>query len=358
MNIKLRHRIPALLCALFLLVSLAVPTFAADTPRTTAVASRAATTKAGQGTMKKTDNPTDDSEDDDDSDSIGSLGDIFKSFVSSERRTVATLGKIENIVKISPKKYDNNMWNYMLSMTDALLPIAVTMAVILFIYGYSHRLLVDRSYGFSITFASLARLFVTTLVIAKCREISGWIINLGVSAANGIRNPTKISAAHNSARMVHLQHIADQTPALKWKNAELFILMGGAKIFMKIMLFAIVAFVVARFFKIYIYAALSPLPMACFASQSTRHYGWSYLKMLLGVALQGMIILLILDLVVHSMFNPSTGYPVFNMIKADQLGGEEELFAYVENVLICLFTSMASIFAVDRLVSRAFGLNN
>lgn len=346
-------RIFALLFCVFLLFASVVPTFAAST--TTNIASRAATTKAGQGTTKKADNPQDD--DEDDGDSIGSLGDIFKSFVSSERRTIATLGEIENIVKISPKKYSNNMWTYMMKITDALLPVAVVMAVILFIYGYVHRLLVDRSYGFSITFASLARLLVTTLAIASCREISGWIINLGVAAANDIHMPTKISAAHNSAKMVHLQHIADQTPALKWKNASLFIMMGGAKIFMKIMLFAIVMFVVVRFFKIYIYAALSPLPIACFASQSTRHYGWGYLKMLLGVALQGMVILLILDLVVHSMFNPTTGYPIFNIIKADSLGDEKELFAYVENVLICLFTSMASIFAVDRLVSRAFGLN-
>ena len=48
----------------------------------------------------------------------------------------------------------------------------------------------------------------------------------------------------------------------------------------------------SRFFQLYMYTALAPIPLATFAGEGTSRVGWQYLKSYAGVCLQGAIIVI------------------------------------------------------------------
>ena len=55
-----------------------------------------------------------------------------------------------------------------------------------------------------------------------------------------------------------------------------------------------------RFFRLYMYTALAPLPLAAFAGESTQSVGISFLKSYVGVCLEGAVI--VLACVIYSAF--------------------------------------------------------
>lgn len=56
--------------------------------------------------------------------------------------------------------------------------------------------------------------------------------------------------------------------------------------------FIVILTVYGRFFKIFIYAAIAPVPLAAFAGEPTQNIGWSFLKSYAAVCLEGAVIIL------------------------------------------------------------------
>ena len=59
-----------------------------------------------------------------------------------------------------------------------------------------------------------------------------------------------------------------------------------------IMSFIIIMTVYGRYFSLYMYAAIAPIPLAAFAGEGTTQIGMQFLKSYMGVCLQGAIIVL------------------------------------------------------------------
>ena len=64
--------------------------------------------------------------------------------------------------------------------------------------------------------------------------------------------------------------------------------------------FVMILTVYGRFFRLYMYTALAPLPLAAFAGESTQSVGISFLKSYVGVCLEGAVI--VLACVIYSAF--------------------------------------------------------
>ena len=58
--------------------------------------------------------------------------------------------------------------------------------------------------------------------------------------------------------------------------------------------------VYGRFFKLYMYAALSPVALASFAGENTTHFGKAFLRSYIGVCMEGAVI--VLACVIYSAF--------------------------------------------------------
>ena len=63
-------------------------------------------------------------------------------------------------------------------------------------------------------------------------------------------------------------------------------------LFITVMSFVLILTVYGRFFKLYLYSALSPLPLSSFAGEDTSSIGKSFIKSYVGVCMEGAVIVL------------------------------------------------------------------
>ena len=63
-------------------------------------------------------------------------------------------------------------------------------------------------------------------------------------------------------------------------------------LFITVLSFVMILTVYGRFFRLYMYTALAPLPLASFAGESTQSVGISFIKSYVGVCLEGAVIVL------------------------------------------------------------------
>ena len=63
-------------------------------------------------------------------------------------------------------------------------------------------------------------------------------------------------------------------------------------LFITVLSFIIILTVYGRFFRLYMYTAIAPIPLSTFAGQPTQNIGVSFLKSYAGVCLEGAIIVL------------------------------------------------------------------
>ena len=93
-----------------------------------------------------------------------------------------------------------------------------------------------------------------------------------------------------------------------WASIPLWLVTILGSLFITIMSFIIILTVYGRFFKLYIYTAISPIPLSTFAGEPTQSIGISFLKSYAAVCLEGAII--VLACIIFSAFAASP--PVVN----------------------------------------------
>ena len=123
-------------------------------------------------------------------------------------------------------------------------------------------------------------------------------------------------------------------------------LLGG--LFITVLSFIMILTVYGRFFKLYIYTAIAPVPLATFAGEPTQNIGKSFLKSYTGVCLEGAII--VLACVIFSVFASSppevdTGVGAVTMV-----------WSYVGELVFNMLVLVGAIKMSDRVVKEMMGL--
>ena len=119
-------------------------------------------------------------------------------------------------------------------------------------------------------------------------------------------------------------------------------------LFITVLSFIIILTVYGRFFKIFMYTAIAPIPLSTFAGQPTQSIGVSFLKSYAAVCLEGAII--VLACVIFSLFAASP--PVVDTDAAPAAMVWKYIGELVFNMLVLVGTVKMS----DRIVREMFGL--
>lgn len=115
-----------------------------------------------------------------------------------------------------------------------------------------------------------------------------------------------------------------------------------------ILSFIIILSVYARFFKLYIYTAIAPVPLSTFAGEPTQQIGKSFLKSYAAVCLEGAIILL--ACIIFSVFAESP--PVVNQDAAPAA----MVWSYVGELIFNMLVLVGAVKLADRIVREMMGL--
>lgn len=111
--------------------------------------------------------------------------------------------------------------------------------------------------------------------------------------------------------------------------------------------------VFGRFFKIYMFAALSPIPLSTFGSESSQEVGRNFIKSFCAVSLEGLIIGL--ALIVFSAYaqNPIITFDGLGVF--DWIGTMAEEITYIFTLIFNMLLLMGIIKGSDQIVHRMFG---
>ena len=107
--------------------------------------------------------------------------------------------------------------------------------------------------------------------------------------------------------------------------------------------------VYGRFFKLYIYTAISPLPFASFAGENTAGIGKAFVKSYIGVCLEGAVI--VLACLIYSAFL-SSGSPVVD----SSLPAVTMAWEYIGELVFNMLVLTGLVKGADRIVREMFSL--
>lgn len=123
-------------------------------------------------------------------------------------------------------------------------------------------------------------------------------------------------------------------------------LIGG--LFIWVLSFVMNLSVYGRFFKLYMYAALAPIPLSTFAGEPSQNVGKSFLKSYAAVCLEGAVI--VLACIIFSVFAASP--PAVDPDAA----AASMVWSYVGELIFNMLILVGSVKMADRIVREMMGL--
>lgn len=120
-------------------------------------------------------------------------------------------------------------------------------------------------------------------------------------------------------------------------------------LFITVLSFILILTVYGRFFRLYLYTALAPLPLASFAGENTSFAGKTFLKSYIGVCLEGAII--VLACLIFSAY-VSTSAPVLDA----SLSVVTMSWQYIGETIFNMLVLVGLVKGAERVVKEMFGL--
>ena len=123
-------------------------------------------------------------------------------------------------------------------------------------------------------------------------------------------------------------------------------LIGG--LFITVLSFIMIMSVYGRFFRLYLYTAIAPIPLSSFAGEPSQNIGRSFLKSYAAVCLEGAIV--VLACIIFSLFASSP--PVVNPDAA----AVTMVWSYIGELIFNMLVLVGTIKMSDRIVKEMMGL--
>ena len=123
-------------------------------------------------------------------------------------------------------------------------------------------------------------------------------------------------------------------------------LIGG--LFITVLSFIMIMSVYGRFFRMYLYTAIAPVPLSAFAGEPSQNIGKSFLKSYAAVCLEGAIILL--ACIIFSLFASSP--PAVDTSAA----AVTQVWSYVGELIFNMLILVGAVKMADRVVREMLGL--
>ena len=123
-------------------------------------------------------------------------------------------------------------------------------------------------------------------------------------------------------------------------------LIGG--LFITVLSFIMIMSVYGRFFRLYLYAAIAPIPLSSFAGEPSQNIGRSFLKSYAAVCLEGAIV--VLACIIFSLFASSP--PVVDPDAA----AVTMVWSYIGELIFNMLVLVGAVKMSDRVVREMMGL--
>lgn len=258
------------------------------------------------------------------------------------------LAEIWQLVTQSPTEFKGGgIWNVIVNIHGALQAIGLALLVLFFVIGvvktcgsFAEVKKPEHALKLFIRFA-LAKGVVTyglELMMALFNIVQGIISTIMSSAGFGTTTETVLPDTI-------VQAIED---CGFWESIPLWAvtLIGG--LFITVLSFIMIMSVYGRFFKLYLYTAIAPVPLSSFAGEPSQSIGKSFLKGYAAVCLEGAII--VLACIIFSVFASSP--PVVDT----SASAVTMVWSYIGELIFNMLVLVGAVKMADRVVREMMGL--
>ncbi len=177
---------------------------------------------------------------------------------------------------------------------------------------------------------------IMTVIFSICGGVVQSVMgNVGLAASAGVTLPQEIVNATGNVGFL--------------ASIPLGLVSMLGSIFITVMSFILIMTVYGRFFKIFMYTALAPIPLASFAGEGTSFVGKAFLKSYVGVCLEGAVI--VLACVIFTAF-VSGGTPAIDT----SLSPVTMCWDYIGETIFNMLVLVGLVKGADRIVKEMIGV--
>lgn len=258
------------------------------------------------------------------------------------------LSEIWTLITQTPETFKGGtIWNVIINIHGAVQAIGLALLVLFFVVGvmktcgsFAEVKKPEHALKLFIRFA-IAKIVITyglDLMLALFKIIQGVITT--IVQASGFGSATQTVLPQEIITAVESCGFFESIPL--WAVT----LIGG--LFITVLSFIMIMTVYGRFFKLYLYTAIAPVPLSTFAGEPTQQVGKSFIKSYCAVCLEGAII--VLSCIIFSLFASSP--PVVDTSAA----AVTQVWKYIGELIFNMLVLVGTIKLSDRVVREMMGL--
>ena len=258
------------------------------------------------------------------------------------------LSEIWGLITQSPEQFKGGtIWNVIVNIHGALQAIGLALLVLFFVVGvmktcgsFAEVKKPEHALKLFIRFA-IAKIVVTyglNLMLSIFKIVQGAISTIMTAA--GLGGATQTTLPQGIINAIESCGFFESIPL--WAVT----LIGG--LFITVLSFIMIMTVYGRFFKLYLYTAIAPIPLSTFAGEPVQNVGKSFLKSYCSVCLEGAII--VLACIIFSLFASSP--PVVDTNAA----AVTQVWKYIGELIFNMLVLVGTIKLSDRVMREMMGL--
>lgn len=258
------------------------------------------------------------------------------------------LSEIWTLITTTPQNFKGgNIWKVIVDINGAVQAIGLALLVLFFVIGmvktcgsFTDVKKPEHALKLFVRFA-LAKGVITygmELMLALFNIVQGTISTIMNAAGFGTPQQTNLPA--EMVTTIEDCGFFESIPL--WAVT----LIGG--LFITVLSFILIMTVYGRFFKLYMYTALAPIPLSTFAGEPTQNVGKSFIKSYCAVLLEGAVI--VLACIIFSVFASSP--PVVNPDAA----AVTQVWAYIGELVFNMLVLVGAVKMSDRIIREMMGL--
>ena len=258
------------------------------------------------------------------------------------------LAEIWMLLTQSPETFKGgDIWNIIVKIHGALQAIGLSLLVLFFLWGLIRTCTnwqdIKRPEH---AFKLFLRFIIARGLVMYGMELMTGIFEIVQGVVSTITHTVGLGTAERTVIPQEIIDAVNNTGFLESIPLWAVTLLGS--IFITILSFIMILTVYGRFFKIYMYTAISPIPLAAAAGESTQNTAFTFIKSYAGVCLEGAIILL--SCVIFSAFASSA--PAIDT----SASAVSMIWSYIGELIFNMLVLVGTIKMSDRIVKEMMGL--
>lgn len=273
---------------------------------------------------------------------------IIDNLTSALNTWNAKLAEIWLLLTESPETFKGgDIWQIIIKIHGALQAIGLALHVLFFLWGMIRTCTswqdIKRPEQ---AFKLFLRFIIARALVMYGMELMTSIFKIVQGIIQAITESVGLGIAQETVVPQEIIDAVSNTGFLESIPLWAVTLLGS--IFITILSFVMILTVYGRFFKLYMYTAISPIPLAAAAGESTQSTAFTFIKSYAGVCLEGAII--VLSCIIFSAFASSP--PVVDT----SASAVTMIWIYIGELIFNMLVLVGTIKMSDRIVREMMGL--